>query len=129
MMQAVDRWAARVLLLNSGLALAVSLGLLGEPLDGGTATVAFGTAMLGFVAAVLAMRHHPAGLWGATLYYAVQSVSYFPYAGSGFSIKAGVSVGLVLQFKQAVVVLNMLALLLLGVTIALLVCRQRRACR
>ncbi|WP_432380663.1 hypothetical protein [Duganella sp. P38] len=128
-MQAVDKWAARVLLLNSGLALAVSLGLLGEPLDGQTATVAFGTAMLGFVAAVLSLRRHPAGLWAALPYYAVQSVSYFPFAGTGFSVKAGVSIGLVLQFKQAVVVLNVLALLLLGVTIALLVWRRRLASR
>lgn len=127
MMQAVDKWAARVLLLNSGLALAVCLGLLGEPLAEGEASRVFGAAMLGFIAAVLCLRRHPAGLWGAALYYALQLVSYTPLdGGAGWSVKAGVSVGLVLQFSQSIIVVNMVALALLALTAALLAWRRRR---
>lgn len=127
MMQAVDKWAARVLLLNSGLALAVSLGLLGEPLAAGEARWVFGAALLGFIAAVLALRRHPTGLWGAAFYYALQLVSYTPLdGGPGWSVKAGVSVGLVLQFSQFILVINVVALALLALTAFLLAWRQRR---
>ncbi|SDH23192.1 MULTISPECIES: hypothetical protein [unclassified Duganella] len=127
MMQSVDTWAARVLLLNSGLALAVALGLLGERLAEGEASRVFGAAMLGFIAAVLCLRRHPAGLWGAALYYALQLVSYTPLdGGPGWSVKAGVSVGLVLQFSQSIIVVNMVALALLALTTALLAWRRRR---
>jgi len=125
-MQAIDKWAARVLLLNSGLALAVSLGLLGYPLADGEATWVFGAALLGFIAAVLSLRRHPAGLWGAALYYALQLVSYTPLAGGpGWSLKAGVNVGLVLQFSQAIVVINMVAVALFALTLLLLLKRIR----
>lgn len=128
MMQAVDTWAARVLLLNSGLALAVSLGLLGAPLDAGAASLVFGAAMLGFIAAVLSLRRHPAGRWGGLLYYALQVLSYYPLSGgASFSVKAGVSIGLVLHFPQAVLVINMVALALFAVTLALLAWRRRHA--
>jgi hypothetical protein len=126
-MQSVDTWAARVLLLNSGLARAVALGLLGERLAEGEASRVFGAAMLGFIAAVLCLRRHPAGLWGAALYYALQLVSYTPLdGGPGWSVKAGVSVGLVLQFSQSIIVVNMVALALLALTTALLAWRRRR---
>lgn len=128
MKQAVDTWLARVLLLNSGLALAVSLGLLGAPLAEGDARLVFGAAMLGFVAAVLSLRGHKAGLWGGALYYAVQVVGYTPFDGSGgWTVNAGLSIGLVLHFPQAVVVINMLALALLLLTFAMLAWRRRRA--
>lgn len=127
MMQAVDTWAARVLLLNSALALAVSLGLLGGPLGEGEAGPVFGAAMLGFLAAVLWLRHHRAGAWGALLYYALQVFSYYPAdGGPGWSVKAGVSIGMVLHFQQFLIVLNLVALALLAVTILLLVWRRRR---
>lgn len=127
-MQALDKWLARVLLLNSGLALAVSLGLLGAASVGTAGTLEFGVAMLGFLSAVLALRRHPAGLWGAGLYYLLQLAGYYPLDGSpSWHIKAGVSLGLVLHFPQAVVVLNMVALALLAATVAVLHWRRRRA--
>jgi hypothetical protein len=126
MMQAVDKWAARVLLLNSGLALAVCLGLLGAPLAAGETGWVFGAALLGFIGAVLSLRRHPAGLWCAALYYALQLVSYTPLdGGRAWSLKAGVSVGLVMQFSQSVIVVNMVALALLAVTVLLLGWRRR----
>lgn len=127
MMQAVETWWARVLLLNSGLALAVSLGLAGAPLAGGEAGLVFGAALLGFLAAVLALRRHRAGLWGGGLYYALQVLSYVPLTpgAAGFSVKAGVSLGLVLHFAQAIVVINLVALVLLAVTAVLLAWRRR----
>lgn len=129
-MQEVEKWAARVLLLNSGLALAVSFGLLGGPLSGDEAWWVFGAALLGFIAAVLSLRRHPLGLWGGALYYTLQVISYFPASGAaGFSIKAGVSIGLVLHFSQSLIVVNMVALALLAVTITLLVWRRRHASR
>jgi hypothetical protein len=128
MMQAVETWAARVLLLNSGLALAVCLGLLGAPLAEGESTLVFAAAMLGFVAAVLALRRHVAGWWGALLYYALQVLSYVPLdGGAGWSVKAGVSVGVVLRFTQGIFIINMVALALLALTVTLLVWRRRRA--
>jgi len=127
-MQAVEKWWAQVLLLNSGLALAVSLGLLGAPLTEGDAGLVFGAAMLGFLAAVLALalRRHPAGLWGGLAYYAVQVIAYTPIGGgAGWSVSAGLSIGLVLHFSQAIVVVNLLALVFLVGTIALLIRRRR----
>ena len=126
-MQEFEKWVARVLLLNSGLALAVSLGLLGQPLDGAAAWV-FGAALLGFLAAVLSLKRWRAGLWGGLLYYALQLVSWFPFDGGGqFSVKAGVSVGLVMRFQSGVLVLNMIALALLLATAAVLAWRRRGA--
>ena len=126
-MQAVETWAARVLLLNSGLTLAVCLGLLGAPLAEGKVSWVFGAAMLGFISAVLSLRRNIVGLWGGLLYYAVQVLQYTPLDGSpGWSMKAGVSIGLVLQFSQAIVVVNMVALALLAVTAAVLAYRRRR---
>ena len=130
MMQEFEKWLARVLLLNSALALAVSLGLLGEPQYGKALTVLFSVAMLGFLAAVLSLKRQVAGLWGALLYYVLQVGSYFPYDGSWqFSIKAGVSIGLVLRFPQGVLVLNMVALALLASTVAVLAWRRRMPSR
>lgn len=123
-----EKWVARVLLLNSALALAASLGLLGAPLAGAEAGLVFGAALLGFLAAVLSLRRHPAGLWGGMLYYAVQLASYFPLdGGPGWSVKAGVSLGLVLHFSHAILVFNLVALALLAATAAVLLWRRRRA--
>jgi len=121
-----EKWLARVLLLNSALALAVSLGLLGQALDGTDTTLVFGAALLGFVAAVLSLKGLRSGLMAGTLYYAVQLLSYFPHDGSqAFSVKAGVSIGLVMQFRTGTVVLNMVALALLAATVAALLWRRR----
>jgi uncharacterized protein (TIGR03382 family) len=128
-MQEFDKWLARVLLLNSGLALAVSLGLLGQRLDGAGAALVFGAALLGFLAAVLSLKGWRAGLWGGALYYALQLASWFPAGGgAGYSIKAGVSIGLVMRFQGGVLVLNTIALALLAATAAVLV-RRRHAVR
>lgn len=121
MKQEFEKWLARVLLLNSALALAVSLGLLGEPQHGTALTVLFGVAMLGCAAAVLSLKRMLWGLWGALLYYVLQVVSYFPYDGSWqFSVKAGVSIGLVMRLQNGVLVLNMVALALLVATVVVL---------
>lgn len=126
MMQEFEKWLARVLLLNSALALAVSLGLLGAPQYGTALAVLFSVAMLGFLAAVLSLKRMVTGLWGGLLYYLLQAGSYFPDDGSWqFSIKAGVSIGLVMRFPQGVLVLNMVALALLAATIAVLAWRRR----
>jgi hypothetical protein len=126
MMLEFEKWLARVLLLNSGLALAVSLGLLGEA-QGEMSAVLFGAAMLGFLAAVLSLKRWKTGLVCGLLYYAVQLVSYFPADGGWrFSVKAGVSVGLVMRFHSGVLVLNMVALALLAATAAVLAWRIRR---
>jgi hypothetical protein len=48
---------------------------------------------------VAALKRRRAGLWGGGLYYALQAASYFPADGGWHvSVKAGVSIGLVLQF-------------------------------
>jgi hypothetical protein len=115
-----------VLLLNSALALAVSLGLLGQPLDGAGAALVFGAALLGFLAAVLSLKRRQIGLWGGLLYYALQVFSYFPFdGGGGFSVKAGVSIGVVMRFHTGALVLNVVALALLAATAAVLAWRRR----
>jgi hypothetical protein len=121
-MQEFEKWLARVLLLNSALALGVCLGLLGEPLAGTDLYLVFGAALLGFLSALAALKRHRAGLWGGGLYYALQIASYFAADGSWHvSVKAGVSIGLVLQFSSGVLVLNMVALALLAATGAALI--------
>ncbi|MET0322221.1 MAG: hypothetical protein ABW069_15985 [Duganella sp.] len=126
-MQEFEKWLARVLLLNSALALGVSLGLLGTPQYGSALTVLYSVAMLGLAAAVLSLRRHVLGLWGSVLFYLLQVVAYFPYDGSWqFSIKAGVNVGLVMRWPHGVVVVNMVALALLVATVAVLVRRVRQ---
>ncbi|RZT05413.1 hypothetical protein SAMN05216319_5295 [Duganella sp. CF402] len=129
-MQEFDKWLARVLLLNSALALGVCLGLLGEPLAGSALYWVFGAALLGFLSAVLSLKRWRAGLWGGGLYYALQLASYYPADGSWqFSVKAGVSIGLVLQFPSGVLVLNMVALALLAATCVVLARQRRRVIR
>ncbi|MYM91984.1 hypothetical protein GTP91_33015 [Rugamonas sp. FT82W] len=126
MMREFEKWVARVLLLNSALALGVSLGLLGERQPADALPVLYGAAMLGFLSAVLSLKRWQAGLWGGLLYYALQLVAVYPLdGGRQFAVKAGVSVGLVLRFPGAVVVLNMVALALLAATAAVLAWRRR----
>jgi len=126
MMREFEKWVARVLLLNSALALGVSLGLLGEPQPAGALPVLYGAALLGFLSAVLSLKRWQAGLWGGVLYYALQLVAVYPLDGGWqFAVRAGVSVGLVLRFPGMVVVLNMVALALLAATAAVLAWRRR----
>lgn len=125
-MREFEKWVARVLLLNSALALGVSLGLLGEAQPADALPLLYSAAMLGFVSAVLSLKRWKAGLWGGALYYALQLVGVYPLDGGwGFAVKAGVSVGVVLRFPHAVVVLNLVALALLAATAAVLAWRQR----
>lgn len=126
MMRGFETWVARVLLLNSGLTLAVSFGLLGAPQPAEALPVLFGVGLFGFLAAVLSLKRWKSGLFGGMLYYALQVVSYFPHDGAWqFSVKAGVSIGLVMQFSHGTLVLNMVALALLAATVAVLVWRMR----
>jgi hypothetical protein len=117
-MQEFEKWLARVLLLNSALALGVCLGLLGGPLAGADRYLVFGAALLGFLSAVASLKRWRLGLWGGGLYYALQLFSYFPTGGGWqFSVKAGVSIGLVLHLASAVLVVNMVAAALLAATV------------
>jgi hypothetical protein len=126
-MAEVEKWLARVLLLNSGLALAVSLGLLGPHLDQAGAAVVFGAATLGFLAAVASLKRWKSGLWGGVLYYVLQVFSYFPADGREYIVKAGVSIGLIFHFSQGLLVINLIALALLAVSSAVLAWRNRVA--
>ncbi|MBV7538032.1 hypothetical protein KW842_19855 [Duganella sp. sic0402] len=127
-MLGLEKWLARVLLLNSALTLAVCLGLLGEVQDGSRRMLMFGMALLGFLAAVLALKRHVAGLWGGMLYYLPQVLSYYRFDQSWqFSVKAGVSIGLSLRFADGVLILNLLALTLLGATASILYWRRQSA--
>lgn len=121
-----ETWVARVLLLNCGLTLAVSFGMLGAPQPAEALPVLFGVGLFGFLAAVLSLKRWKIGLCGGMLYYALQVLSYFPHDGGWqFSVKAGVSVGLVMQFLNGTLVLNMVALALLAATATVLVWRVR----
>jgi hypothetical protein len=127
-MRGFETWVARVLLLNSALTLGVSLGLLGAPQEADALPVLFGVGLFGFLAAVLSLKRLKGGLWGGMLYYVVQLISYYPHDGAWqYSVKAGVSIGLVMQFPNATMVLNMVALALLGATVAVLAWRVRAA--
>ena len=127
-MRGFETWVARVLLLNSALTLGVSLGLLGAPQEADALPVLFGVGLFGFLAAVLSLKRLKGGLWGGMLYYVVQLISYYPHDGAWqYSVKAGVSIGLVMQFPNATMVLNMVALALLGATVAVLAWRLRAA--
>lgn len=126
MMRGFETWLARVLLLNSGLTLAVSFGLLGAAQPAEALPLLFGVGLFGFLAAVLSLKRWKTGLCGGLLYYALQVVSYFPHDGGWqFSVKAGVSVGIVMQFLHGTLVVNMIALALLAATVAVLVWRVR----
>ncbi|WP_229256277.1 hypothetical protein [Duganella lactea] len=121
-MRELEKWLARVLLLNSGLALAVSLGLLGQAPPARMAT--FGVALLGFLAALLSLRRHRAGAWGGMLYYLPQVLIFHRFDGGWqFSLQAGVSLGVSLRVAEGVLVVNLLALVLLAVTAV--VCYRR----
>ena len=125
-MRGFETWVARVLLLNSGLTLAVSFGLLGAAQPAEALPVLFGVGLFGFLAAVLSLKRWKTGLCGGLLYYALQVVSYYPHDASWqFSVKAGVSVGIVMQFLRGTVVLNLIALALLACTAAVLIWRIR----
>ena len=126
MMREFEKWLARVLLLNSALALGVSLGLLGEAQPGSALPALYGAALLGFLSAVFSLKRRMVGLWGAVLFYMLQVLSYFPFHGGGqFSVKAGVSIGVVMRFPFGVIVLNLIALALLLATTIVLVRRRR----
>lgn len=121
MMQAFETWLARVLVLNSVLTFGVCLGWLGPPQASGELAWLLGAACVGLVSGLLAMRGKLAGWYGSLLYYGVQLVSYYPLGeGKPWSVKAGLSLGVVLTFPSAIVVLNLLALLLWGLSAALL---------
>ena len=125
-MRGFETWVARVLLLNSGLTLAVSFGLLGAAQPAEALPVLFGVGLFGFLAAVLSLKRWKTGLCGGLLYYALQVVSYYPHDASWqFSVKAGVSIGIVMRFLHGTLILNMVALALLACTAAVLAWRIR----
>jgi hypothetical protein len=125
-MRAFETWVARVLLLNSGLTLAVSFGLIGAAQPSEALPVLFGVGLFGFLAAVLSLKRWKIGLCGGAAYYALQLLSYYPHDGGWqFSVKAGVSIGLVMQFLHGTLVLNLVALALLAATAVVLIWRAR----
>jgi hypothetical protein len=126
MMYQVEKWAARVLLLNGALALLVACGLLGPALASGEFAIVLPAALLALVSAVLSLRRHRYGLWGALIYYGLQVFSYYPYSnGWSLSVKAGVSIAAVLHFSQGALAINFVALALLIVTALVLRWRRR----
>ena len=126
MMREFEKWVARVLLLNSALTLGAGMGLLGDPQPAGALPVLYGVAMLGFLSAALSLRRSTIGLWGGMLYYLVQVFSYFPYqGGEQFSVKAGLSIGVVMRFPAGVFVLNLVALAPLAATVVVWRWRRR----
>ena len=102
-----DRIIAWMLVTNGLLGLAVSLA---------TASGAWPlTSILGVVSGVLSLRRYTVGACGGLLYYALQVVSYYPYSnGWSYSVKSGLSLAAVINLPTGVLVLNVLALLLLG---------------
>ncbi len=127
MMAEFEKWLARVLLLNSVLTVAVVFGLLGPAHEDGALAGLVLAAALGCVSAALCLRGRAAGLWGGVLYYGLQVLSYYPHdGGRAFSVKAGTSIGVVLQLHGATLVLNLIAATLLAAT-ALVLVRRRSA--
>jgi len=122
-----DKWLARVLLLNSALTAGVVFGWLGEPQQGGALLVLVMAALLGALSAAMALRGWRAGWWGGVLYYALQVLSYYPYAeGWSFSVKAGLSIGAVVHLQHGLFVINLVALALL-LAMAWVLRRARRS--
>jgi len=112
-----EKWVARVLLLNSALTLGVVLGLLGPHIEPGELPVLVAAGMLGLVSGLLSLRGKRIGLYGGMLYYAVQLFSYYPYGpGWSFSVKAGLSIGILLHLQSGLFVVNAVALALLAAT-------------
>lgn len=121
MMQAFETWLARVLVLNSVLTFGVCLGWLGPPQGEGELPWLLIAACVGLVSGLLALRGKLAGWYGSLLYYGVQVLSYYPLAGgTAWSLKAGLSIGVVLHWNSAVLVINLLAVALLAASGALL---------
>ncbi|MFA9216475.1 MAG: hypothetical protein ACEQSK_05140 [Sphingomonadaceae bacterium] len=113
-----EKWLARVLLLNSALTGGVVLGWLGQPQQGAAQLVLVAATLLGALSAVMTLRGWRAGWAGGALYYALQVLSYYPYSGaSGYSVKAGLSIGAVVHLSQGLFVVNVLALALLLATL------------
>ena len=126
-MREFDKWLARVLLLNSALTAGVVLGWLGAAQQGGALLVLVMAALLGALSAATALRGWRAGWWGGMLYYALQVLSYYPYAGGwSFSVKAGLSIGAVVHLQHGLCVINLVALALLLAT-AWVLRRARRS--
>lgn len=125
-MQEFEKWLARVLLLNSALTVGVVFGWLGQPHAPGELPWLVAAALLGALSAALSLRRWRAGLCGGMLYYALQVLSYYPYAGGGgFSVKAGLSIGAVVHLQHGLFVINFVALALLLATAVVL--RRRSA--
>jgi hypothetical protein len=112
-----EKWVARVLLLNSALTLGVVLGLVGPHVEANELPVLVAAGMLGLVSGLLSLRGKMIGLYGGMLYYAVQLFGYYPYGpGWSFSVKAGLSIGILLHLQSGLFVLNAVALVLLAAT-------------
>jgi hypothetical protein len=132
MMPEFEKWLARVLLLNSGLALAVSLGLLGEARPGMPRRASCRSCCsaprcsASWPPCCRSSAGRPA--WPAACCTTRSSCSAISRSDGGwqFSVKAGVSIGLVMRFHSGVLVLNMVALALLAATAAVLAWRVRR---
>lgn len=124
-----EKWLARVLLLNSALTAGVVFGWLGEPQQGSAQLVLVLAALLGAVSAAMALRGWRLGWWGGVLYYALQVLSYYPYAdGWSFSVKAGLSIGAVVHLPYGLFVVNLVALALLLASGIVLRRRMRQGC-
>jgi hypothetical protein len=94
----------------------VANGLLGLAVSLATAPGAWPLAsILGIISGALSLRRYAVGVCGGLLYYALQVASYYPYSNTwSYSVKSGVSLAAVIKLPGGVLVLNVLALLLLG---------------
>jgi hypothetical protein len=108
--------------------LLVANGLLGLTVSLATASGAWPLiSMLGIVSGALSLRRYTVGVCGGLLYYALQVASYYPYSNTwSYSVKSGVSLAAVIKLPMGVLVLNVLALLLLGAS-AIVLGRTARA--
>jgi hypothetical protein len=75
--------------------------------------------LFGAAAAGLALRGQRAGSWGGVLFYALQLASYYSDVGAwSFSMKAGLSLAIVLRLESGVLVVNAFAALMLVASLA-----------
>ncbi len=123
----LERGAAWLLFVNGLLALTVAFAAM--PSARWLSPAAWPLlALLGLGAGVLSLRGYIAGVWGGAAYYAPQVFSYYAYSNAwSFSVKSGLSLAAVLRLSEGVLVVNVLALVLLIVSAAILYRRLRRS--
>lgn len=121
----LERGAAWLLLVNGLLALTMAFATM--PAAWWLASASWPLlAFLGIAAGALSLRGYIMGVWGGAVYYAPQVFSYYAYSNAwSFSFKSGLSLAAVLRLRDGVLVVNVLALALLALSVAILYRRLR----